>query len=169
MFNVKSYRMLLNYLTIAWRTIVKNKIYSGINVLGLAIGMAGFILIGTWIWNEMSFDQFHENKNTIYKVWNRTMGPGNVQAWDVTSGPLGKSLKNDFAEIKNTSRIYWSMDRLFAYGDKNLKAKGNDVDKPFLQMFSFPLLKGDPNHALDDVNNIVITENLATRLFGDED
>ncbi|HTE28076.1 ABC transporter permease [Flavitalea sp.] len=161
--------MLFNYLTIAWRTIVKNKIYSGINVLGLAIGMAGFILIGTWIWNEKSFDQFHENKNTLYKVWNRSMGPGNVQAWDVTAGPLGKSLKNDFAEIKNTSRIYWSMDRLFSYGDKNLKAKGNDVDKPFLQMFSFPLLKGDPNHALDDVNNIVITENLATRLFGDED
>jgi putative ABC transport system permease protein len=161
--------MLFNYLTIAWRTIVKNKIYSGINILGLSIGMAGFILIGTWIWNEKSFDQFHENKNTLYKVWNRSMGPGNIQAWDVTAGPLGKSLKNDFAEIKNTSRIYWSMDRLFSYGDKNLKAKGNDVDKPFLQMFSFPLLKGDPIHALDDVNNIVITENLAVRLFGEED
>jgi putative ABC transport system permease protein len=161
--------MLFNYLTIAWRTIAKNKVYSAINIIGLSIGMAGFILIGTWILNEKSFDQFHENKNSLYKVWNRTMGPENIQAWDVTAGPLGKSLKNDFAEIKHTARIYWSMDRLFSYGDKNLKAKGNDVDRPFLQMFSFPLLKGDKNHALDDVNNIVITENLAKRLFGDED
>ncbi|MHA4842518.1 ABC transporter permease [Flavitalea antarctica] len=161
--------MLFNYLTIAWRTISKNKIYSGINIVGLAIGMAGFILIGTWIWNEKSFDQFHENKNSLYKVWNRTTGPENVQAWDVTAGALGKALKNDFAEIKNTSRIYWSIDRLFSYGDKSLKAKGNDVDKPFLQMFSFPLVKGDRNHALDDVNNIVITEGLAARLFGKEE
>jgi putative ABC transport system permease protein len=131
--------------------------------------MAGFILIGAWILNEKSFDQFHENKSSLYKVWNRSIGPENVQAWDVTAGPLGKSLKNDFGEVKNTSRIYWTMDRLFSYGDRSIKAKGNDVDKPFLQMFSFPLLKGDQNHALDDVNNIVITENLATRLFGTED
>ncbi|RYY25621.1 MAG: ABC transporter permease [Chitinophagaceae bacterium] len=166
---VKAISMIFNYFSIAWRTITKNKIYSGINIIGLTIGMAGFILIATWIWNEKSFDQFHENRTTLYKVWNRTMGPGNVQAWDITAGPLGKSLKNDFAEIKNTSRIYWSMDRLFSYGDKNLKAKGNDVDKPFLRMFSFPLLKGDPDHALDDVNNIVITEDLAKRIFGDEE
>ena len=134
--------MLFNYLTIAWRTIAKNKIYSGINIVGLAIGMAGFILIGTWIWNEKSFDQFHENKNTLYKVWNRTTGAENVQAWDVTAGPLGKALKNDFAEIKNTSRIYWSMDRLFNYGNKTLKAKGNELVINFILIAYYPELYG---------------------------
>ena len=161
--------MLRNHFTIAWRTIAKNKIYSTINIVGLAIGMAGFILIGTWIWNEKSVDQFHENKRSLYKVWNRSMGPQNIQAWDITSGPLGKSLKKDFPEVKNTARIYWSIDRLFNYGEKTIKAKGNDVDKPFLQMFTFPLLAGSREHALDDVNNIVLTENLARRLFGTED
>ncbi len=161
--------MLRNYLTIAWRNILKNKTYSAINIAGLAIGMAGFILIATWILNEKSVDQFHANKEHLYKVWNRTIAPQNVQAWDITAGPLGKSLEKDYPEVKHAARIYWSMDRLFNYGDKSIKAKGNDVDKPFLQMFSFPLLAGNAHHALDEVNNIVITESLARRLFGTED
>ena len=161
--------MLRNYITIAWRTILKNKTYSAINILGLAIGMAGFILIGTWIVNETSVDQFHENKNDIYKVWNRSLGPQNIQTSDITAGPLAKSLKSDYPEVKHAARIYWSIDRLFNYGDKTLKAKGNDVDKPFLSMFSFPLIAGSREHALDDANSIVLTEGLASRIFGSED
>ncbi|RZK47549.1 MAG: FtsX-like permease family protein [Pedobacter sp.] len=165
----KKHTMLRNYLTIAWRNILKNKTYSAINIAGLAIGMAGFIMIATWIANEMSVDQFHTNKEQLYKVWNKTTTPQNVQAGDITAGPLAKSLEKDYPEVKHAARIYWSIDRLFNYGDQSIKAKGNDVDKPFLQMFSFPLLAGNIQHALDDPNNIVITENLAKRLFGSED
>ena len=158
--------MFKNYLKIAIRNLWRNKGFSFINIFGLAIGMAAAILIGIWVQNELSYDQFHANKNTLYKVWNRTTGPGYIGTWDVTSAPLGKALKNDFPEVKNTARIYWTTERLFSYGDKNIKAKGNDVDKPFLSMFSFPLLKGNAEHALDDVNNIVLTEDLAKKLFG---
>ncbi len=161
--------MLKNYFTIAWRNLLRNKAFSAINITGLAIGMAAVLLIGIWVQNELSFDQFHANKNSLYKIYNRNEAYGNIYTQDVTSGLVGKTLQKDFPEVKNTARIYWSIERLFNYGDKSIKAKGNDVDKPFLTMFSFPLLKGDASHALDDVNNIVLTENLAKSLFGNDD
>ena len=161
--------MLKNYFKIAWRNLWKNKTTSFINLFGLAIGMAGVILIGAWVQNELNFEQFHANKENLYKVYNRSTGPGEISTWDITSGPLGKALEKDFPEVKNTARIYWSTDLLFNYGDKNIKAKGNEVDKPFLTMFTFPLLEGDPVHALDDVNSIVLTEKFARNLFGKTD
>ncbi len=161
--------MFKNYFKIAWRNLWKNKTTSFINLFGLAIGMTAVILIGTWLQNEFSFEQFHKNKNELFKVWNRSAGPGQIASWDVTSGPLGKALEKDFPEVKNTARIYWSTDLLFNYGDKNIKSKGNEVDKSFLTMFTFPLLKGDPEHALDDVHSVVLTEKFAQNLFGKED
>lgn len=161
--------MLRNYFIIAWRNLLRNKVFSIINITGLAIGMSAVLLIGVWVQNEFSYDQFHANKNSLYKVYNRSENEGYISVWDVTSGPVGKAVQKDFSEVKNTARIYWSIERLFNYGDKSIKAKGNDVDKPFLSMFSFPLLKGDAAHALDDVSSIVITEDLARKLFGNED
>lgn len=161
--------MIKNYFKIAWRNLWKNKTTSFINLFGLAIGMAGVILISTWVQNELSFEQYHANKENLYKVYNRSIGPGEISTWDVTSGPMGKALEKDFPEVKNTARIYWSTDRLFNYGDKNIKAKGNEVDKPFLTMFTFPLLAGDAIHALDDIHSIVLTESLAKNIFGKED
>ena len=147
----------------------RNKVFSAINIIGLSVGMAAALLIGIWVQNEFSYDQFHTNKNSLYKVYNRQTGyGGTVYAFDVTAGPVGKALQRDFPEVKNTARIYWPIERLFNYGDKSIKAKGNDVDKPFLTMFSFPLLAGDASHALDDVNSIVITEDLAKNLFGND-
>ncbi len=161
--------MIKNYFKIAFRNLWRNKSFSIINISGLAIGMTGAILIGIWVQNELSYDQFHANKNDLYKVWNRTTGPGEVGTWDITAPPVGKALESDFPEVKHSARIYWSIDRLFSIGDKSVKAKGNDVDKPFLTMFSFPLIKGNAAHALDDINSIVITEKFAKRLFNDED
>ncbi|MEO5909264.1 MAG: ABC transporter permease [Pelobium sp.] len=161
--------MIKNYFKIAWRNLLKNKGFTAINLSGLAIGMAAVILIGTWIQNELSFERFHANEKSLYKVYNRSQGPGEIYTWDITSGPLGNALAKDFPEVKHTARIYWSTDRLFSYGDKSIKAKGNDVDGSFLSMFSFPLLQGNYTHALDDVNSIVITEKLATNLFGNTD
>ncbi|MBE7177999.1 MAG: ABC transporter permease [Mucilaginibacter polytrichastri] len=161
--------MLKNYLKIAWRNLLRNRVFSLINVAGLAIGMAAFILIGTWIADELQYDRFHENGPTLYKVYNRIKGADNTSVFDITSGPLAKSLKTEFPEVKYASRIYWSIDHLFSFGDKSLKAKGNEVDKDFLKMFSFPLIKGNKEHALDQVRGIILTETLARKLFGDED
>jgi putative ABC transport system permease protein len=161
--------MIKNYFKVAWRNIRSRPGFSFINITGLAVGMAGAILIFAWVQNEYSYDEFHANKNSLYQVWYRNIAPGYVNAGYVTPAPMAKALKNDYPEVKNVSRIYWSEERLFNYGDKTIKATGNDVDKPFLSMFSFPLLKGNPNHALDDLNSIVITEKLAHKIFGDTD
>jgi len=161
--------MLKNYLKIAWRNLKRNRSFSFINISGLAIGMAAAIIIGVWVQNELSYDRFYANQNTLYKVFNRTTGPGDIGTWDVTSGPVGRTLKNDFPDVRNTSRIYWSSERLFSYGDKSVKATGNDVDRSFLSMFDFPLIKGNRNRVLNDVSSIVLTESLAKDLFGNED
>ncbi len=161
--------MLKNYFTIAWRNLRTKKGFSFINITGLAIGMAAAILIGLWVQNEFSFDKFHANGDSLFKVWNRSAGPGEKYCWDVTSSPVGAALKQEFPEIRSAARMYWPIDRLFNYGDKSLKARGNDVDKPFLTMFSFPLSKGDPGHALDEPNDIVLTNQLANRIFGHAD
>jgi len=161
--------MLKSYIKIALRNLQNRLTFSLINITGLAIGMAGAILIFAWAQNEYSYDNFHTNKNTLYKVWNRFITPGYIGTQDVVCSPLSKALKDEYPEIKSASRIYWSTERLFNYGDKTIKAKGNDVDKPFLTMFTFPLLEGNAAHALDDVHNIVITKTLAGKLFGTTD
>jgi putative ABC transport system permease protein len=161
--------MIKNYFKIAWRNLINKKGFSFINITGLAVGMAGAILIWAWVQNEYSFEDFQQNKNTLYKVWNRGTDGTNVYTFDVTSSPVGKTLKQEFPEVKNYARQYWSIDRLFNFGDNSVKAKGNDVDKGFLTMFSFPFLQGNPEHALDGVTDIVITKHLAKKIFGDAD
>jgi len=161
--------MIKSYIKIAFRNL-RNKIaFSVINITGLAIGIAGAILIFAWVQNEYSYDTFYANESSLYKVWNRYVTPGYTGTGDVTAGPVGKALKDEYPEVKNAARVYWSTDRLFNYGDKFIKAKGNDVDKPFLSMFSFPMLEGNAAHAFDEVNNIVITKTMATKLFGNSD
>lgn len=160
--------MFKNFLKIASRNLWRNKGFTVINISGLAIAMAGVILIGIWIQNELSFDRYYPDAKNLYKVYNRTLPPGEIGVWDITSGPLGNTLKNDFPEVKNAARIYWSSERLLSVGEKSLKIKGNEVDGSFLSMFGFPLLEGNAAHALDDINSMVITEASAQKLFGNE-
>lgn len=161
--------MLRNYIKIAWRNLLKNKAFTIINLSGLTIGMTAVLLIAAWVQYQMGFERFHTHEDSLFKVYNRSTGPGEIYTWDVTSGPLGAALEKDFPEVAQSSRIYWSKDRLFSTGNTHIKAKGNDVDNAFLSMFSFPLLQGDSAHALDAVNTVVITEELAIKLFGTAD
>ncbi|QJD95873.1 FtsX-like permease family protein [Mucilaginibacter robiniae] len=163
--------MIKNYFKTAWRSLWKNKAFSALNIAGLTIGMVGALLIFAWVQNELSYDQFHANKATLYKVWNRTRKTGNnpIGCWDVTTGAIGPALQQEFPEVKSVARVYWPTNRLFNYADKAIMATGLDVDKPFLTMFSFPLLEGNASHVLDDVNGIVLTETLARKIFGSAD
>jgi putative ABC transport system permease protein len=163
--------MIKNYFKIAWRNLWKNKAFSIINIAGLAVGMCGAILIFTWIQNEFSFDQFHENKDNLYKVWNRSdkQADGKVYTWDVSSSPIAPYLQQNFPEVKATARVYWPNERLFNFKEKSIVAKGLDVDKQFLTMFSFPMINGSNAHALDDIKGIVLTQTLAKKIFGNED
>lgn len=161
--------MIRNFFKISIRNLWAKKTFSLINVTGLAVGMAGAILIALWVQNEYSFDSFHVNNKALYKVWYRFRSKDYVGTQDITAGPLGNALKAEFPDVKNASRIYWTEAHLFNYKDVSLKANGNEVDQDFLKMFTFPLVEGKPAYALSDVNSVVLTKHLATKIFGNAD
>jgi putative ABC transport system permease protein len=161
--------MIKNHIRIAWRNLLKNRGYTAINIIGLAVSLAAVLLIALWVQNQHLYDNFYSNRDNIYKLWNRSDNEGKVNVNDITSGPAAAGLKREYPEVVHAARMYWSSDRLFSYGDKNIKSIGNEVDADFLSIFDFPLLHGSANHALEDPTSIVLTESLAKSLFGNED
>lgn len=161
--------MLRNYLKIAVRNLLKNKGFSFINILGLSVGMASAILILLWINHEMSYDQFHAKKDRIYEAWNKDTFSGKLQCWNTTPKIFARTAERDFPEVEMATRVNWQSSYLFSIGDKRMTVTGNIVDSNFLNVFSFPLLKGDPNTVLKDMYSIVLTEKLAKSFFGNEE
>ncbi|MBL7742348.1 MAG: ABC transporter permease [Chitinophagaceae bacterium] len=161
--------MIRNYLKIALRNLSRNKGFSFINISGLAIGMAAAILILLWIQSEISYDQFHEKRERIYEAWNKAHFSGKLQCWNTTPKILARTVEKDLPEVERAVRVNWPRSFLFSIGDKRLTVAGNIVDTGFLQMFSFPLLKGDPKTALNGGFSILLTEKLAQKIFGDEE
>lgn len=160
--------MLKNYLKIAWRNLTRNKINSIINISGLAMGMAGAVLLLLNVQYELGVDQFHAKKEYIYKAYNKGIVDGKLHSWNATPPPLAPALKKDYPEIKDVTRIS-PAEKLLSYGDKKLRANGSFTDPSFLRMFSFPLISGNAQTVLADVNSIVITQKLAKKLFDNED
>ena len=160
--------MFRNYLKTALRNIKRHKGYSLINIVGLAVGMACCILILLWVQDELSFDRFHENADGIYRVLQDINFADHSTTWAITQGPLGPSLKEDFPEIINATRITGRGLRL-TYNDKSYDEGVSMADGSIFEMFTFPLVKGDPATALSDPFSIVLTEEMAAKYFGDED
>lgn len=160
--------MLTNYLKIAIRSLLRNKAFSLINISGLSIGMASAILILLWIQNEVSHDRFHAKGDRLYTLNNRDRFNGELWAWNNTPKILAPTIKQNFPEVEEAVRVNGT-GFLFTYGDKKLNVNGNFVDPGFLNVFSFPLLKGTPGTALQGTYNIVLTEKLARKLFGSEE
>jgi putative ABC transport system permease protein len=161
--------MIKNFLKIAFRNLFRNKAFSFINISGLAIGMAATTLIILWIQNELSYDQFHEKKARIYEAWNKAVFSGKLQCWNTTPKVLARTVEKDIPEVERAVRVNWPSNFLFSIGDKRLTVSGNIVDTGFLQVFTFPLLRGDPKSALNNGSSIVLTETLAKKLFADQD
>lgn len=161
--------MIKNFFKVAYRNLLRNKGFSVINILGLAVGMASAMVILLWIQNEVSYDQFHEKKDRIYEAWNRAEFSGELQCWNTTPKVLARTLERDLPEVEQAVRVDWANNRLFSIGDKRLNVAGNIVDSNFLQVFSFPLLKGNAATALKDMHSVVLTEKLAKKIYGNED
>jgi ABC-type antimicrobial peptide transport system permease subunit len=160
--------MFKNYLKIALRHLQKSKGFSAINIIGLAIGMASAMLILLWIQNEMSHDRFHEKIDRIYTTNNRDKFNGQLYAWSTQPKIMAPTLKKDFPEVEDAVRVSETT-FLLSFGEKHLNVHGNFTDPGFLSMFSFPLLKGNAAAALNGMYNIVITEKLSKKLFGNDD
>jgi ABC-type antimicrobial peptide transport system permease subunit len=161
--------MFKSYLKIAIRNLTRNSIYSFINIGGLAIGLACSVLILLWVWDEISFDRFHENDTQLGQLYFNNHFSDNVSTSQAV--PLGpyEFLKTYDARIKNTCMAYWPSNALLSNGEKKLYQLGRMVTPEFLEMFRFPMLKGSPDNALDHPRSIVITESLSKALFGNND
>jgi len=161
--------MLKNYLKVAFRNLWKNKGFSFINIAGLAIGMASAVLILLWMQNEIGYDDFHEKRDRIYEVWNRATFSGALHCWNNTPKVLAAAMQRDLPEVEHSCRVDYQGNHLFSVGEKRLMILGNAVDSDFLQVFTFPLVRGDMQTALNDGHSIVITQKLARTLFGEQD
>jgi len=165
-----SVAMLKNYLKVILRNIRKHKGYSFINITGLAIGMACCLLISIWVLDELSYDRFHTNAPQLYRVEEDQQYSGRVFHVAVTPHPLAPALIEEIPEILDATRYVWSGGLLFRYGEKAFfEYSIRAVDPSFFQMFTFPLIKGDKNRALESAYSIVINEDIAEKYFGMED
>lgn len=162
--------MLRNYLTVALRTFQREKFYTSLNVIGLAVGMACALLIISYVSQELRYDHFHSQADRLYRVnldynWNGEEGIGGA-----TPPPVAEHLAADYPEVEATTRLYAEGNTLVRYGDRSFDEDNIvAVDSNFFALFSFPLLAGDPATVLAQPNNIVLTTQTARRYFGEED
>ena len=161
--------MLRNYLKITLRTLWKDKGFSFINISGLAIGISTCVLISLYVLDELSYDTFHQNGPNIYRLTELLHLPKEVRPQTVTSPPMANVLQQNFPEVKKTVRFTQSS-RLLAYEDaKFYDTKIWYADSALFELFSFPLIKGNPIKALVEPYSIVLTEKAAKKYFGNLD
>jgi len=159
--------MIKNYFLIAWRNLRKNKIYSTINIIGLAIGLAVFWLMALNVADELSYDRYSANANRIFRITHSGQAGGSSFNLAITPASFAPTLLNDYPDIEAAARIDAEGGGTLVYGDK--KIRRNDilaVDNSLLNIFRFPFLYGDPQNALSTPGSIVLTRTLAEQLFG---
>ncbi|HXB44250.1 MAG TPA: ABC transporter permease, partial [Puia sp.] len=160
--------MVKNFFKITFRNLFRNKAFAAINILGLTIGMASTMLILLWVQNELNYDRFYKNIDRLYMMYNRDKFGGELHAWNSTPKIMAATLKKNYPEVEDASR-FTNVTFLVTVGEKHLNIRGAFTDSGFLNMFSFPLLKGDAAQALTGNYDMVITEQLAKKLFGNAD
>lgn len=158
--------MISNFLKTALRNVWKMRGYSFLNIFGLAIGITAASLIFLWVENQLNFNDNFENKKDIYLVKSKHIYNGSTYVMDATSGLLGPVLSEEIPGIKHVSRVSWETQLSFANDDNILYQKGLYADKPIADILSLNFSYGDPKHAFDDLNNIILTESSAEKLFG---
>src|SRR5215467_99708 len=161
--------MFRNYLKVAWRNLKKNKLYSFVNIVGLSIGITSCILIGLYIGHELSYDRFHKNADRIVRATMEYSNGGTVGKYVTTGTKVGPQLTRTFPSIEGFVRIF-KFPRVVTYGTK-IFDENNFLfaDSSFFKIFSFKLIKGDPNRILNTKQQLVITESNAKKYFGNED
>mgnify|MGYP003575076607 CR=1 FL=1 len=161
--------MLRSFFTTAARRLLKNSAYALLNIAGLSIGLACFTLIGLWVWDELNYDSFHEKKNRIYRVASTFTDESGQFDQAVTCIPLAPALVNDLPEVENALRIDTN-GAIVRQGDKQFSETGIlGVDPSFFDFFDFKLLKGDPATAFNEPYNIVLSETMAKKYFGEKE
>lgn len=161
--------MLKNYLKIAWRNLAKNTSYSAINIVGLSIGMTTAILIGLWVWDELSYNKYHQHYDRIARVMQHQTYNGITNTTIATPLPMRAALQSEhaseFSHIASSSR---TRDYILAVGEKKISRKGNCVEPDFPAMMSLRILRGTAA-GLSNPTCALLSESVAKALFGNED
>ncbi|MFT3750492.1 MAG: ABC transporter permease [Agriterribacter sp.] len=160
--------MFKNYIKIAFRNLAKNKVFSAINIAGLAIGMGCFILIALYVMDELSFDRFNKKGERIYRISSDIKFGGAETRYPFTSDMMGQIFKKDFPEVEDYTRIYTSNgSKLVKKGNQFInEIKVGHADSTFFNIFTLPAIAGDTRTALNEPNTVVITESTAKKYFG---
>ncbi len=161
--------MIKNYFITAWRNLIRNKAFSAINILGLALGLACSLLIILWVQDERSVDDFHANGKQLYQVYERQYYDGKVDAGYSTQGLLAEELKRNIPEVQYASAMDYasppSTSNTFEAGQKVNKMQGYFAGADFFSMFSYPLLKGTTKTSLNTSGGIAISRRMAEFFF----
>ncbi|MGD2246525.1 MAG: ABC transporter permease [Candidatus Aminicenantes bacterium] len=163
--------LIWSYVKIALRKVKRHKGFSLINIAGLAIGMTACILILIWVQDELSYDRFHKNADQVFRINSVDTSGGQTFIQAGSPAPLGQALMEEVPEVENFVRVQagWGNWHLH-YGEKRfLDEYLAAVGPAFFEIFQFPFIKGDPKTSLEDRYSIVLTEELAKKIFGDED
>lgn len=162
--------MIKNYIKTALRNLIKNKTYSIINILGLAIGLASSIMILLYLKNELTFDRMHQNKESIYRVGFHLTFPQGSESSAVITAPVAPSISEEFPEVESFCRVRYPADGFFTYKDVNFESDEiSFADSTFFNFFSFKLISGTSSAVLNKNYSVVLTESLAKKIFADED
>lgn len=159
--------MLKNLFKIAIRNIIKEKTYSAINILGLTIGITCSLFLLMYILDELSYDRYHKNADTIYRIVSNIKEPDNAFTWAVAQIPLADELRDNYPEVKNVVRFFGMGRNLYRNGDKQFyEEEFYLADSTVFDMFSYEFITGDIATALDNPFSLVLTEKIAKKYFG---
>jgi putative ABC transport system permease protein len=159
--------MLKSYLLVAIRTLFRNRISSLVNILGLAIGMAAFVLIIQYVRFELSYDDFHEKQEVIYRIQQDRYNKGELTTqWAAGCSAVGQALYENFEEVEDFTR-FQKMSGVFSFGENKFREEEVYVaDTSFFDLFSFQILEGDPRTVLINPMEMVLSESTARKYFG---
>lgn len=159
--------MLKHYFIVAIRLIKRSILFSSINILGFVLGMTAAFLIYLWVMDEMTFEDFHENRDTIYRVIKVSKDEtGKLSESAEVVAPLSETLRDKFTQVKNATCVKYDSKRSLQFGENVIEGKLAYVDTTFFDMFSFPVVEGNPNNLKTDPSQIVLSESTARKLFG---
>jgi putative ABC transport system permease protein len=161
--------MIKNYLVIALRNLLKNKVYSLINIVGLAVGIAVTMLIGLWVWDELSYNKYHKNYDRVVQAWISQTFNGQTGTGTAVSLPSVTEMATKYpADFRHTALASWNFGHLLANGDKKINKTGMWAQPSFPEMLGLKMIRGDYS-ALKNPGSVVISESLAKALFGAAD
>jgi ABC-type antimicrobial peptide transport system permease subunit len=161
--------MIKNYFKIAWRNLFRNKGFSATNLLGLTIGITCTILISLWVKDELTYDKFHTNYSSIYKIYANRDFNNQMFTDENMVLPLASTIEKSIPQIKQAVVATHRQQHILTYGEKKLKKNGYTVSEHFFDMFSWKFIYGNASTALPDANAIVLTQSAAKALFGNDD